>query len=178
MAYGKLVEGNRVWTAVAGPAQSADINELQDQVLAFAQARWTSVLRLGVVSQSAGSVVAPRWDETNRRWDLDSTRELHLQITVREGQKITGVTVSLEHSGSNTTGGSLILYSQAMTPSGGSMPARVSEWSYSDPFNTGGAATVYAITAAAQTDYYLSFVGLGTQSCYVYAAAFLAQLGN
>lgn len=183
MAYDKLVEGNRLFDASADTSGGldADMNELQDQLLASNKALYMSVFRLG---QSANNAL---WDNDNERWDLGSggTDNVQIQLPLRAGQKITDVKMTLYHSGADTAGGGIVLYSQPTTPSGGAMPARNAEKTWADPWNQGGAATYYveddtslAITVAAQTDYYIEFIGLGTQTTYVTGCEVRAQFGN
>lgn len=187
MVYGRLAEGDRVWTAVAGPGLSADINELQDQLAAICQARWMDITLLGQPQQSAGSFVRPYWELTPERWLLDSSDYLSLQIPVREQQKITGVFATLSYSSGASTGGVLRLTSQSAAPTGGgSLPAKTTEWSYADPWNIAGtpgdlysiSATGLSIIAQAKTTYWLQVLGLGTQDCYVHRVNIQAQLGT
>jgi hypothetical protein len=177
MPYGELCEGDRVFTAVAGPAASADINEIQDQVKTMLGPHWQSILRYGQIRYNATAVATPYWDWSNLWWDLGATGECQLQIPIHSGQKLTDIKLTLYHSAGDSAGGTSILYSQSTIPVAGAMAARTSKLDLGDIWNAGGATTYYehtetglALVAGDNEDWYLSFIGLGAQSTYIVCA--------
>ena len=177
MAYGKLVEGNRVWTSVAGPAKSADINELQDQLSATLGPRQITLPLQTAIPVSGdwtwqGGSNPPYWSRAA------NATPLYLPIIFPSGWEITAIFVVIK--GSNT-GGSIAIVKRQIdtTPSTFSVVADLG----SDPWNVGGVVSSITLSSINHVlekykEYAVRFTPPSTGVIEVYGAYVDAQLGS
>ena len=107
-----LCEGNRVWTAVAGPAASADINNMQDQLALALDEQWINIPLIPTWTTS--TAVIPQWDGSDGHLDGGDQADAQARFIVpgiKEGTRIIGTRCRLAGAAGKVAGGiTLIKY--------------------------------------------------------------------
>lgn len=182
MAYPKLAEGNRIWTASSGNnADSADYNELNDQLKGMLGPLETQVsLATGWFDRSNAGIWYYR--KASGPWALQNFTAVNPIVlpllTVRAGQVITEIDATVKGT---TAGGSIILYRQSMASP--AAPTSTATWA-SNPWATSNAWVVKSATAGlphtvlADYEYYVEFTDSAVDPQYIGGLTFTAQFGN
>ena len=114
MPYGELCEGDRVFTAVAGPAASADINEIQDQLKTMLGPRKYSIPLMMYNDLGSDWAIDDENGGNPMRWEEEThtaSSLLFVPVLLPAGCTITAVTAYIKGA-ATATGGDISLFRQ------------------------------------------------------------------
>lgn len=192
MAYGKLCEGDRIWTAAKnGKIFYQHLNELQDQLKGMCDVRNLSLSMASAIDRSAANGATSQWELKDglireETWTA-SAPILIIPIPVYSGQKIISVGVHILNASSGgtlTSNGTIELWKRCLSTG---VETKIIALDDSTPFNlAGGDATVTATANTVAVDdyeYYIYVLGpygapSPTGSAQIFGAYATIQFGN